>query len=86
MKSIKEKLAYLIGGRLLVAVGMTLSPVTDQRDKFGEIECTKLTVVDADGKAGVILGITEHGGHVAAFGKDGESKAGTHTAGLLEES
>ncbi len=55
MKSIKEKLAYLISGGLLVAVGVTLSPVTAQKDKFGEIECTKLTVVDANGKARVKL-------------------------------
>ena len=55
---------------------MLASPVTAQRDKFGEIECTKLTVVDADGRKRVILTFDEHGGAVVAFGKDGESQAG----------
>ena len=40
-------------GSLLTA--LVVSPVTAQKDKFGEIECTKLTVVDADGKERVIL-------------------------------
>lgn len=55
MKLINEKLAYLLSGGLLVAVGMALSPVTAQKDKFGEIECTKLTVVDEDGIARVLI-------------------------------
>ncbi len=75
MKSIKEKLAYFISGGLLVTVGMTLSPVTAQKDKFGEIECTKLTVVDVDGKPLMALGIEEHGAFVIAGGKDGKSMA-----------
>ena len=33
----------------------TVQPVTAQRDKFGDIECTSLKVVDADGIARVIL-------------------------------
>lgn len=44
-------------------------------DKFGEIECTSLKVVDAGGKASVLLTTDEHGGDVAIFGKDGISTA-----------
>ena len=36
------KLVYAGLGGLLMLIGMLLSPVTAQRDKFGEIECTKL--------------------------------------------
>ena len=41
-------------GSLLTA--LLVSPVTAQRDKFGEIECTELRVVDADGGVVVKLG------------------------------
>ncbi len=55
----KVKLAYAgfgcLFGSLCTIMGMLASPVTAQRDKFGEIECTKLTVVDAEGKAHVVL-------------------------------
>ena len=51
----KQKLAYIAIGGLLVATGMIISPLNAQKDKFGEIECTKLTVVNGEGKASVIL-------------------------------
>lgn len=60
-------------GSLLTA--FLVSPVTAQRDKFGEIECTSSAVVDADEKTRVRLGAGVHGGYVDAYGKDGESKA-----------
>ena len=70
------KLAYAGFGALLLFIGMLLSPVTAHRDKFGAIECTKLTVVDADGKTRVIISSNnEHGGSVAAYSKDGQSRA-----------
>ena len=69
------KLVYASFGALLLFIGMLLSPVTAQKDKFDEIECTGLTVVDADGKTMVRLGAGEHGGSVAAFGKDGKPGA-----------
>ena len=62
-------------GFLFAVIGMLLSPVTAQRDKFGEIECTRLTVVDADGKTRVNLTTDEYGGVVSAFGKDGKLAA-----------
>ena len=51
----KQKLAYIAIGGLLVATGMIISPLNAQKDKFGEIECTKLTVVDDGGTPRVIL-------------------------------
>ena len=64
------KLVYAGFGALLLFIGMLLSPVTAQRDKFDEIECTKLTVVDQDGKMRVRLTTDEHGGHVKVWDKD----------------
>ena len=67
------KLVYASFGALILFIGMLLSPVTAQRDKFGEIECRRLTVVDADGKTRVIISSNnEHGGSVFAYGKDGK--------------
>lgn len=40
-------------GSLLTA--LLVPPVTAQRDKFGHIECTKLTVVDGEGTARVVM-------------------------------
>ena len=67
------KLVYASFGALLLFIGMLLSPVTAQRDKFGEIECRSLTVVDADGKGRVIISSGEHGGRVSTYDKDGQS-------------
>ena len=69
------KLVYASFGALILFIGMLLSPVAAQRDKFGEIECTSLAVVDADGKTVVRLGVGEHGGRVYAYGKAGKSGA-----------
>ena len=75
----KVKLVYAgfgcLFGSLCTIMGMLASPVTAQRDKFDEIECTKLTVVDKDGKMRVRLATTEYGGVVSALGKDGKSGA-----------
>ena len=67
------KLVYASFGALILFIGMLLSPVTAQRDKFGAIECTSLAVVDADGKTIVRLGAGVHGGYVDAYDKDGQS-------------
>ena len=74
----REKFRYMAFGGALVFLGMVgamMSPLTAEKDKFGEIECTRLTVVDADGKMGVLLTTTEHGGSVLTPGKDGKSVA-----------
>ena len=66
------KLVYASFGFLFAVIGMLLSPVTAQRDNIGEIECTRLVVVDPEtGKTSVILSVDEHGGNVIAWGKDG---------------
>lgn len=59
-------------GSLLTA--LFTSPVTAQRDKFGDIECASLTVVDEKGRQNVVIASGERGGHVAAIGKDGIPK------------
>ena len=51
----KQKLAYIAIGGVLVATGMIISPLNAQKDKFGAIECTRLTVVDDDGTPRVML-------------------------------
>ena len=51
----KQKLAYIVLGGVLVAAGMIISPLNAQKEKFGEIECTKLTVADDDGTPKIIL-------------------------------
>ena len=59
LKNWKTKFVYIgfgsLFGCLCTIIGMLASPVTAQRDKFGDIECTSLRVVDADGVAQVIL-------------------------------
>ncbi len=71
-------------GSLLTA--LLVSPVTAQRDKFGHIECTGLTVVDGgqvkvydkDGIGKVRLGIVGDGGAVSVLGTDGKPKVGLY--------
>ena len=58
---------------------LLVSPVTAQRDTFGEIECTSLRIVDANGIARAGFLIAEHGGLIRVFGKDGKSSAGLST-------
>ncbi len=51
----KQALGLMALGSVFTFVGMLLSPVTAQRDKYGEIECTKLTIVDSKGNERVLL-------------------------------
>ena len=63
----REKFRYMAFGGALVFLGMLgamMSPLTAEKDKFGEIECTRLKVVDADGKELVVLGANLRGGQV----------------------
>ena len=81
----KSKLVYIgfgsFFGCLCTIIGMLASPVTAQKDKFGEIECTGLPVVDGGrvevlGKDGVLqvsLSIIEGGAQVEVLGPDGKS-------------
>ena len=53
-------------GSLLTA--LLVSPVTAQRDKFGEIECKGLRVVDEDGVARVMLDVEGKRGRAEVLG------------------
>ena len=49
-------LSGIIGGIIgSILTGLLVAPVTARSDKFGEIECTHLAVVDAKGKERIIL-------------------------------
>lgn len=50
-----QALGLMALGSLFTIIGMLLSPVSAQRDKFEEIECTTLRVVDTEGNPVVIL-------------------------------
>ena len=67
MKSYKQKLAYIALGGVLMLTGMIASSVLipslfaqHDKDKFGEIECTGLTVVNEDGEGIVYIGLASH--------------------------
>ena len=88
----KQKLGLMALGSIFTIIGMLfvigiLPSVTAQRDKFGDIECTSLRVVDVDGRARVMLITNERGGLVGASGKDGNSMVGLTIAeggGMVE--
>ena len=70
----REKLGYSALGGLLMLVGMlaaNLTPLTAQRDSFGEITCTGLKVVDSEGNQRVRLTGYPDGGIVAACDSNG---------------
>ena len=75
----RERLKYMvIGGVLSVAVlliGMAVSPLTAQRDRFGDVTCTSLSVVDKDGKKVVQIFSGQEGGFVAILDKAEKLKA-----------
>lgn len=80
VKGLKIKLIYMGFGGIIAIIGMLfgigmLSSVTAQRDKFGEIECTGLSIVDAQGKAKLVLAIDGYGGLVTAYSRDGKTRA-----------
>lgn len=55
----KERFFYMVTGAglgvTILLVGMAVSPTTAQKDAFGEITCTELTVLGQDGKKRVRL-------------------------------
>ena len=69
----KIKLVYIgfgsLFGCLFTIIGMLASPVTAQRDKFGEIECRALNIVDANGEVRAVVGEGENGGFVNVYDK-----------------
>lgn len=76
----KIKLVYIgvgsLFGCLCTIIGMLASPATAQRNKFQEIECTKLTLIDPiTGKITAELRTDEHGGLLYLFGSN-ENRGG----------
>ena len=65
LENCKVKLAYAgfasFFACLFVIIGMVMSDVTAQRNKFDKIECMRLEVVNAKGDERVSLGQTESG-------------------------
>lgn len=81
----KSKAVYMALGAVLgiggMVIGMTLSPVTAQNDSFGEITCTGLKVVNADGHEQLWLTVDENGGMVRILAKNGMPVALINTVG-----
>lgn len=72
----RAKLSYMVLGGALVFVGMVFSPIaliTADKDKFGEIECRALKVVDANGEVRASVGVGEKGGVLQVFDKEGQA-------------
>jgi hypothetical protein len=71
----REKFSYMAFGAALMFLGVLLtliSPLTAQRDRFGEIVCTKLIVVDPiTGKTHATIQGAEHGGDISVHSNDG---------------
>ena len=74
----KQKLSYMVVGGIIgvvgVVIGMSVLSVSTAWDKFGEIECTSLTVVDKDGRSVAEISAFKHGGIVRVRGYDGVSR------------
>ena len=71
----RQKLAYTALGGGLMLIGMlltTITPLTAQKDVFGDITCSSLTVVDKEGNAVIDLKSNENGGVVEVYDKDGK--------------
>lgn len=65
-----QALGLMALGSVFTIIGTLLSPVAAQRDKFGEIECTALNIVDSNGIVSVAVGEGKNGGFVRLFDKE----------------
>lgn len=70
----KERLCWTVTGGVLlgIIIGLCISPLTAQDGNFGNITCTSLRVVDANGTQMVLVSNTKYGGFVAVAKKDGK--------------
>lgn len=73
----KQKAGLMALGSVFTFIGMLftigmLPTVTAQRDKFGDIECTSLTVVNGEGQEAVKINADSGYGEVSMYGKNGE--------------
>ena len=75
----KQKFSYTVLGAVIMLVGIGVGsivspPLIAQRDgAFGEIECTKLIVVDKAGKPAIRLDAVEDGNGVIVYDKVGKA-------------
>lgn len=78
----KQKAGLMALGSVFTIIGMLLSPISAQKDKFGDIECTSLKIGSATDHA--FLLITQH---AIAMWKDAPTRATIIGAGdvLLRE-
>lgn len=69
----KERLCWAVtgGAWLGIIIGLCISPLTAQRDIFGEITCTGQRVVDSEGNQRVSLMASPEGGLVAVCDSNG---------------
>ena len=69
----KQTLGLMALGSIFTIIGMLLSPVTAQRDKFGHIQCSGTTVADAQGNIRVVISADRGfgGGNVQVYGEYG---------------
>ena len=77
MKTRERFLYMMLGGvfsAVLIFVGMAVSPLTAQRDTFGEITCTGLRVLYPDGTVAVYLGQSDDGGEVTCYDTAGKTQ------------
>ena len=71
----KEQLFAVIGGCVGAVLTMAVCSffplgVQSQSDRFGEITCEKLTVINSEGETAVVLNSNRLGGYVDVWGKD----------------
>lgn len=71
MRHGRIKLVYAGLGSLFTIIGIMLPPVTAQLDRFVEIECSELRVVDEKRNTRATLRTDEHGGRFEVYDRDG---------------
>ena len=77
---LRNKLSNIALGGLLMLIGMLASSALapdlfPKKDKFDEIECRSLNVVDAEGNVIVRLACESDSGTISIIGNDGLTKA-----------
>ena len=72
MRHARIKLVYAGLGSLFTIIGIMLPPVTAQLDRFEEIWCSELRVVDGKGNTAAALHTDELGGRFEVYDRDGK--------------
>ena len=83
----RERFLYMVLGGVfsatLIFIGMAVSPLTAQKDTFGEITCTGLRVLYPDGTVAVYVGQgnDNDGGRVTCYNPTGNARATMQVSG-----